>query len=55
MNYEVTYQMSKNMFNALVATRKGKDKNTNPHDYVCQVVEDTFGIRGKCIKVTIKG
>ena len=53
MIYEVTYQMSQKMFNALAAT--AKNKKVDKQKYVTDLVEDTFGIRGKCIKVVVKG
>lgn len=51
--YEVTYQMSDKMFKALAATQKGKKQS--PQDYVKDIVQDTFGLRGTCINVVIKG
>lgn len=53
MEYEVTYQMSQRMFNAIAAT--AKNKKVDKQKYVNEIVEDTFGLRGKCIKVVVKG
>lgn len=42
----IDYRMSKQMFNAILATRKGNETKLNPYTYVMNYVNDTFGIRG---------
>lgn len=48
-NFE--YKMSKEMANAYLKDRKGTDKNKHPQDYLCQVVNNEFGIKGNCTRV----
>lgn len=48
-NFE--YKMTKEMANAYLKDRKGTDKNKHPQDYLCQVVNNEFGIKGNCTRV----
>ena len=50
-NGDFEYKMTKEMGDAILKTRKGTDKNKHPQDYLCQVVNDEFGIKGNCIRV----
>ena len=45
------YKMSKDMANAYLNARKGEDKKKRPQEYLCQIVNDNFGIKGTCVKV----
>lgn len=45
------YNMSKDMANDLLKTRKGTDKNMNPQDYLLKVVNEQFGLRLPVTKV----
>lgn len=45
------YKMNKDMANAYLNARKGEDKKKRPQEYLCQIVNDNFGIKGTCIKV----
>lgn len=45
------YKMLKEMADAYLKNRKGTDKNKHPQDYLCQVVNSEFGIKGNCTKV----
>ena len=40
------YKMTKEMADAYLKGRKGTDKNKHPQDYLCQVVNNEFGIKG---------
>lgn len=48
-NFE--YKMSKEMANAYLKGRKSTDKNKHPQDYLCQIVNNEFGIKGNCTRV----
>lgn len=45
------YKMTKEMANAYLNTRKGEEKKKHPQEYLCQVVNNEFGIKGTCTKV----
>ena len=48
-NFE--YEMSKEMAKQILATRKGTEQNMQPQEFLCQVVNEEFGIKGHCVKV----
>ena len=48
-NFE--YKMSKEMANVYLNTRKGEEKKKHPQEYLCQVVNNEFGIKDTCTKV----
>ena len=48
-NFE--YKMTKEMANAYLNARKGEEKKKHPQDYLCQVVNNEFGIKGNCTRV----
>ena len=48
----IEYEMPKAMAKQLLAERKGSDRNLHPQAYLCKVVNEEFGIKGNCIKVT---
>ena len=48
-NFE--YKMSKEMANAYLNARKGEEKKKHPQEYLCQIVNDNFGIKGTCTRV----
>ena len=45
------YEMSKEMAKQILATRKGTEQNMQPQEFLCQVVNEEFGIKGHCVKV----
>ena len=47
------YKMSKGMADAYLKARKGEDKNKNAADYLREVVDLEFGIKGKCSRVIV--
>ena len=47
------YIMSKEMANFFLKQRKGEDKKSKPQEYLQKIVNNEFGIKGTCIKVTI--
>jgi hypothetical protein len=50
MNY--TYQMSETFARFLLKNRKGDELKKQNQEFLCQYVNEQFGIRGNCIEVT---
>ena len=50
---EVSYTMSEGVAKDLLAQRKGDEKKMRPQEYLCQVVNEQFGVKGHCVKVII--
>lgn len=48
----IEYEMPKLMAKEILNERKGADKNMHPQAYLCKVVNETFGLKGNCVKVT---
>lgn len=46
--YKMTETLAKNLLN----TRKGEEKKMRPQDYLCKFVNEQFGIKGTCIRVS---
>lgn len=55
-NYgEISYSMSAGMAKALLEERKGvEEKKMRPQEYLCQVVNEQFGLKGICVSVIIE-
>ena len=51
--HPVEYVMPKDMAKQILATRKGADQNIPPQDFLKRVVNEEFGLRGNCVRVTI--
>lgn len=47
------YKMSKEMANEYLKNRKGSDKNKHPQEFLCNLVNTAFGIKGSCTRVVI--
>lgn len=47
----IEYKMEKAMADALLKARKGEDKKKHPQEYLCDVVNEQFGVKGNCVKV----
>ena len=45
------YKMTKEMADAYLNSRKGDDKKKRPQEYLCQIVNNEFGIKGTCTRV----
>ena len=45
------YNMSPLMAKELLNSRKPGEKKMDPHDYLCKVVNEQFGLLYPCIKV----
>ena len=50
---QIEYEMPKVMAKMLLAERKGTDRNLHPQVYLRKVVNEDFGIKGNCVKVTL--
>ena len=48
---DVEYEMTKEMAKQILATRKGAEQNMPPQKFLCQVVNEEFGIKGNCVRV----
>lgn len=48
----IEYEMPKELAKQILATRKGEEKNWHPQVFLCKVINEEFGIKGNCIKVT---
>ena len=48
----IEYEMPALMAKEILNERKGADRNMHPQAYLCKVVNETFGIKGYCVKVT---
>lgn len=49
----IEYQMTKQMFNSLLETRKEEEKKLNPYSFVINVINDTFGLHGTVKRIDI--
>lgn len=49
----VEYQMPKSFADAILKQRKPGEKNIRPQDYLVQLVNNEFGLKNHCVKVTI--
>lgn len=49
----IEYKMSKAAANYYLGDRKGDDKKLHPDQYLCKVVNETFGLKGNCIHVIV--
>lgn len=47
----IEYEMTKEMAKQLLATRKGAEQNMPPQKFLCQVVNEEFGVKGNCTRV----
>jgi hypothetical protein len=45
------FKMTKEMAKSYLKMRKGDDKKKTPQEYLCQVVNNEFGIKGTCTRV----
>jgi hypothetical protein len=48
----IEYEMPKALAKEILATRKGADRNMRPQEFLCKVINEEFGIKGNCVKVT---
>ena len=48
---DIEYKMTKEMADAFLKARKGDDKKKHPQEYLCNIINTDFGIKGNCVKV----
>lgn len=48
----IEYVMPKEMAKQILNERNGAEKNMHPQEFLKKVVNETFGIKGNCVKVT---
>ena len=48
---DVEYKMTKEMADAYLKARKGDDRKKHPQEYLCDVVNTEFGVKGRCTRV----
>ena len=48
----VEYAMPEGLAQEILKTRKGSEKNMHPEDFLVKVVNETFGLKEKCVKVS---
>lgn len=46
------YQMTKKMFDELLKTRTEEEKKMNPYEFVAQVVNREFGVKGTVSRIS---
>lgn len=47
----IEYKMPEKMARELLKSRKGDEAKMRPNDYLCKVVNESFGLKGYCVKV----
>lgn len=47
----IEYKMPDKMAREILKERTGNEFKMNPQDYLCQVVNELFGLKGHCVKV----
>ena len=52
MSGNIEYKMSAEMAKSILKTRKGAELKTHPQVYLCQYVNEKFGLKGTCVKVS---
>ncbi len=52
-NIGIEYQMTKKMFDALLADRTDVEKKTNPYQYVMGIINEQFGLKGQVKHISI--
>ena len=46
------YKMPRAMAQQLLKNRKGEDTKMRPNEFLCKVVNENFGLKEYCVKVT---
>ena len=49
----IEYEMNSQLAKSILDTRKGTERNMPPQQFLCQIVNEEFGIKGNCIKVNV--
>ncbi len=48
---DIEYKMSKELALSYLNNRKGDEKKKDPQEYLCEIVNTQFGVKGNCIRV----
>jgi len=48
----VEYAMPDGLAQEILKTRHGAEKNMHPNEFLVKVVNETFGLKDKCVKVS---
>lgn len=51
VNDTFEYKMSPELMQNYLKMRKNKDKGRDVQTYLCNIVNEEFGVKGKCVKV----
>lgn len=49
----IDYQMTKRMFDGILATRTEDEKRMNPYSYVMNFINESYGLRGTVTHISI--
>lgn len=52
MSGTIEYRMSAEMAKSILKARKGAELKVHPQEYLCRYVNEKFGLKGHCVKVT---
>lgn len=52
-NRGIEYQMTRKMFNSILALRTEDEKTQNPYDFVMSVLNEGYGLRGTVKHISI--
>lgn len=48
----IEYAMPEGLAQEILKTRHGTEKNMRPNEFLVKVVNETFGLKDKCVKVS---
>lgn len=48
---DIEYKMSKELALSYLGSRKGDDKKRDAQEYLCEIVNTQFGVKGNCVRV----
>ncbi|MCM1324728.1 MAG: hypothetical protein NC218_11455 [Acetobacter sp.] len=51
---KIEYKMTKTAFQELLKQRTETEKRQNPYNYVMQVINETYGLRGKVTHLIVE-
>lgn len=51
--HPLEYQMSRDMFNAMLKQRSEGEKKLNPYNYVMNVINEEWNLRGKVTRLSV--
>lgn len=50
---EISYQMSKKAFNAMLEGRTENEKKENPYTYIMKVINEQYGLKGIVTSISV--